>query len=203
MFLFWGILGPELKATQRNFEFLNGNPLADTESGDGLHGALWLGRIKTVGVVGDADDTIVEDLAKFKDYSLEGDDGEQYFGRPYLLRVQIVDSDDRVLQIHCRLTEDYLGLKAGLPVMTLLLSDSERFDRLAALTDIYVLQEDRGIFVGDYPYLNRLELERWLAEDDKLWEMLLRQEIGDGNDDNTDDPSIDSEEQLVPVQKKR
>jgi hypothetical protein len=64
-----------------------------------------------------------------------------------------------------------------MPATTLLLSTSPKFTKLAALTDVFVLPteedaEDAGCWIGDYPYLDRPELEALLADDDYLWETL-------------------------------
>ena len=205
LFFFWGILSPELKAYQRNWEFLGGRSLVDMETvlnrgmdpeAAGLYGGLFLGRVADVCVVEDAQDTVEYDLADFADYTMESDELDRYTGQPYLLRVQCADRLGRTLQIHCRLSEEYLDLRPGRPATTLLLSTSPNFTKLAALTDVYVLpaaqqrdakatrlsgyyedEEDddaaaAGCWIGDYPYLDRAEVEALLAEDDDLWNAL-------------------------------
>lgn len=189
LFFFWGILSPELKAYQRNWEFLGGRQLVDLESVQrrrldpehaGLYGGLFLGSISDVCVVEDANDTVDQeyDLADFSDYTMETDELDRFTGQPYLLRVQCADRQGRTLQIHTRLTEEYLQLHRGMPATTLLLSTSPKFEKLAALTDVFVLPYDddskeiTGCWIGDYPYLDRPELESLLAEDDDLWDAL-------------------------------
>jgi hypothetical protein len=172
-FCFWGVLSPELKAYQRNYEFLGGRDLIDMDDqGDreGLYGAMFLGRIDDVCVVQDDKDTIEFDLNEFQDYKMDADELEQYTGRPYLLRARCTDRTGRNLQVHARLTEDYLDLRAGVPVAAVLLSTSPQFTTLAALTDLYV--PSAGCWIGDYPYLDRAETETLLAEDDAIWEAL-------------------------------
>lgn len=180
LFLFWGILSPELKAYQRNWEFLGGRPLVDYEHNTmdqaeraGLFGALFLGRISDVCVVEDTDSIVQYELSEFSDYTMEEDDLTRYSGQPYLLRVQCSDRLGRTLQIHCRLSEKYLYLRPGMPASTLLLSTSPSFDQLAALTDFYVIDDYGGCWIGDYPYLNRAEIEALFATDNDLWERLL------------------------------
>ena len=67
-----------------------------------------------------------------------------------------------------------------------------------------------GIWVGDYPYLNRPEMEALLAEDDELWDILQDEA---GIDDEDDDP-VDAEDdnmkldkydsgEKVPIRRKR
>jgi hypothetical protein len=244
LFFFWGVLSPEFKAYQRNWEFLGGRQLVDleqvTEQGiddpdrAGLYGALLLGRIADVCVVEDTnDDADAEyDLAEFADYTMETDELDRYTGQPYLLRVQCADQQGRTLQIHCRLTEDYLHLHPGMPATTLLLSTSPKFTKLAALTDVFVLpnkddEEDAGCWIGDYPYLNQPELEALLADDDDLWDALQEEAVllkdsdkgyfgssfgkrdpiyaSDdlGPDSNDDDYSSDSNRRETPVPVKR
>ena len=176
LFVFWGILSPEFKAVQRNWEFLGGRELVDPWVNDsrhaGLYGSLFLGRIDDVCVVEDSlvSDKDEYDLADFMDYRMSSDDLEKLTGRPYLLRVKIGDETGRELQVHARLSEDYLDVVAGMPVAAVLLSTTTRFDQLAGITDLYV--PDIGCWIGDYPYLDRAGLEQLLATDDELWETL-------------------------------
>lgn len=180
LFLFWGILSPEFKAYQRNWEFFGGRPLVDYDDESsfdpqraGLYGALFLGRISDVCVVEDTNDTTQYDLAEFKGYTMEDDDLTRCSGQPYLLRVQCIDRSNRELQVHCRLSENYLHLRPGMAATTLLLSTSKSFDQLAALADFYVVDGYGGCWIGDYPYLNRPEVENLFATDDELWERLM------------------------------
>ena len=190
LFFFWGILSPELKAYQRNWEFLGGRQLVDSEivqerrldpEQAGLYGGLFVGHIEDVCVVEDTNDLEVDeyDLSSFSDYTMETDELDRYSGQPYLLRIRCTDRLGRTLQVHTRLSEDYLDLQAGMPSAMLLLSTSPTFSKLAALTDIFVLMSDddseviEGCWIGDYPYLDRIEFEALLAEDDELWNALL------------------------------
>ena len=190
LFFFWGILSPELKAYQRNWEFLGGRPLVDLDivrerrldpEQAGLYGGLFVGHIEDVCVVEDTNDLKVDeyDLSSFSDYTMETDELDRYSGQPYLLRIRCTDRLGRTLQIHTRLSEDYLRLQPGMPSAMLLLSTSPTFSKLAALTDIFVLMSDvdddiiEGCWIGDYPYLDRIEFEALLAEDDELWNALL------------------------------
>jgi hypothetical protein len=193
LFFFWGILSPELKAYQRNWEFLGGRQLVDLDlvkerrmdpEQAGLYGGLFIGRIADVCVVEDTNDSDEDeyDLSDFRDYTMETDELDRYTGQPYLLRVQCSDRLGRTLQIHTRLSEDYLGLKPGMATTTLLLCTSPSFNKLAALTDVFVINTEKesdytetitGCWIGDYPYLDRIEFEALLAEDDDLWDALL------------------------------
>jgi len=219
LFLFWGVLSPELKAYQRNWEFLGGRPLVDIETvlaegidpqHAGLYGGLFLGRVADVCVVEDSRDGPEGeyDLSDFADYTMETDELDRFTGQPYLLRVQCADRQGRALQVHCRLAEEYLRLRPGMPAVTLMLSTSPKFTKLAALTDVYVLpapaavmegdydgseddDDNVGCWIGDYPYLHRAEVEALLAEDDELWDALqLEAEVVEEGEDGYYDSSF-------------
>jgi hypothetical protein len=125
-------------------------------------------------------------------FSMETDELERYTGQPYLLRVECIDSTGRKLQLHARLSEEYLDLRPGMPVTGILLSTSPRFTRLAALTDLYV--PGAACWIGDYPYLDRAEVEALLAEDDEIWDALQAEEVGRPALD--EDRSMDDEQDL-------
>jgi hypothetical protein len=181
IFAFWAVLSPDLKSRQRNYELLAGRRLVDPwsideydeENKQGLYGSLFLGRVDDVCVVEDTAAEEEYDLDDFDDYTMDTDELEQLAGTPYLIRVRLSDNDDRELQIHARMSEDYLGIRPGMPAVTVLLSKSQSFSTLAALTDVLIPDVDR--WVGDYPYLNRPEMEALLAEDDELWTTLRAQ----------------------------
>lgn len=177
LFLFWGILSPQFKAGQRNWEFLSGRPLVDIDDDNhaGLYGSLFLGRIADVCVVEDAADDIEYDVRDFDDYRMAGDELERFTGRPWLLRVQLIDQTARALQVHARLSEEYLEVRPGLPALAVLLSTRRDFTSLAALSDVYV--PDAQCWIGDYPYLDRAETEALLAEDDDVWEALQEERV--------------------------
>lgn len=151
----------------------------------GLYGGLFVGHIAHVCVVEDSEDSEMDeyDLASFRDYTMETDELDRYSGQPYLLRIRCTDRLGRTLQIHTRLSEDYLGLQPGMSSAMLLLSTSPAFAKLAALTDIFVLMSDNddndieGCWIGDYPYLDRIEFEALLADDDDLWYALLDEAV--------------------------
>jgi len=184
IFAFWGILSPDLKSRQRNYELLAGRPLVDPwivgdnveEDKQGLYGSLFLGRVEDVCVVEDTGSIEEYDLDEFQDYTMDTDELEQLAGTPYLIRVRLSDNDDRELQVHARLSEEYLDIEPGMPAVTILLSKSQSFSNLAALTDVMI--PDAECWVGDYPYLNRPEMEALLAEDDELWDDLRAQGRG-------------------------
>lgn len=184
LFAFWAVLSPDFKARQRNWEFLGGRAIVDpwmiddgngAIDGDnaGLYGSMFLGRVDDACVV--ENNAAVEefDLYEFQDYKDEEDELEEITGFPYLIRLRISDNEGRELQIHSRLSEEYLGIQKGMPVAGILLSTSQSFSSLSAMSDIYV--PDVGCFVGDYPYLNRPGMEDIFSSDDDLWDTLQSQ----------------------------
>lgn len=195
---FWVLLGPEFKAYQRNWELTGGRELVDPWTVDerfddklederGLYGALYFGRISHIAVVEDQYDDEEDEytLDEFQDYTMENDELERISGIPYQLRLRVTDDpysdygdSGRELQIHTRMSEEYLDLERGMPISTLLLSPSQSFESLAALTDFCV--PDAGpCYVGDYPYLDRAEFEELLVTDEELWDSLRSE--GRGN----------------------
>jgi hypothetical protein len=196
MFLFWSVLIPEFKARQRNWEFLGGRALVDPPVDDddwsfgersgsssrpqsaarqqGLYGALFLGVVEDACVVQNAEDAVEYGMDEFADYRMEQDELERFTGSPWLLRVKCVDSTGRRLQVHARLSEEYLDIAAGAGVVGILLSKSPDFTTLAAITDFYCPSAE--CWIGDYPYLDRAETERLLAENDSIWDSFAREE---------------------------
>jgi hypothetical protein len=191
----WLLLGPELKAYQRNWELTSGREIVDPWTDDeddyfdadqdkrGLYGAFYLGRIDHICVVDYPSDTVENEYSihDFEGYTMEDDEQERDTGIPYSLRLRVTDSleeddddDDgrgRELQIHTRMSEEYLSLEKGMSVCAVLLSTSQNFVDLAAITDFCV--PDAGpCYVGDYPYLDRSALEQILINDEELWEDL-------------------------------
>jgi hypothetical protein len=204
MFFFWAILSPDFKARQRNWEFLGGRPLIDPwmtleddyfgrKNEEGLFGSLLLGRVDDVCVVEDTAAMEEYDLEDFQDYTPEADELEQIAGTPYLIRLRVSDDEGRELQVHARLLEEYLLIEQGMPASAILLSTSQSFESLAALTDIYI--PNVGCFVGDYPYLNPTETEALFAEDDELWNMLQSQSYGDIAYNDTMNDTVEGQQQ--------
>jgi hypothetical protein len=211
---FWVLLGPEFKAYQRNWELTAGRELVDPWTDDddlyddgnredkrGLYGALYLGRISHVCVVEDPYDLPKDEypLEDFEGYTMETDELERITGKPFNLRLRVTDdissdygSNGRELQIHTRMSEEYLDLERGMPVCTLLLSTSQKFDSLSALTDFMV--PDAGpCWIGDYPYLDRPVLENMLVQDDELWNDLRMEGRGQWDIRDMDMLMVDDE----------
>jgi hypothetical protein len=189
---FWILLGPEFKAYQRNWELIGGRPLADpfmeddydsdsfdsdfddifgrgpSNRGKGLFGAYYMACIEKVAVVDSSDAPVSEeyDIIDFQDYTMEMDDHDLSFGTPYLLRLAVSDQSGRTMQVHARMSEDYVNIVEGMPCVSILLSTDGNFDVLAGLTDFFI--PDAGCFVGDYPYLNKFNLARQLETNKEL-----------------------------------
>lgn len=206
IFAFWGILSPDLKSRQRNYELLAGRKLVDPwtvneyddEDTQGLYGSLFLGRVEDVCVVEDTAATEEFDLKDFDDYTMDTDELEQLAGTPYLLRIRLSDNDSREMQIHARMSEGYLDLEPGMPALTVLLSKSQSFSSLAALTDVFV--PDGDCWVGDYPYLNRPEMEALLGEDDDLWQELKMQGRGSYMDNSNEINGDDDDDNAIKLE---
>ncbi|KAL7512733.1 hypothetical protein ACHAXN_009838 [Cyclotella atomus] len=168
VFFFWPILSPEFKAYQRNWELVGGRDLVDVWIKDegifrgiprdkrGLYGAYYVAKIKDVCVV---DDVLAEaeeeyDLEDFLGYRRDKDEMEALTGIPWKLRLKLMDEENREMQVHCRMSEEYLDLQPGMDMIGVLLSTSTEFTELAAMSDFCVLDEEGPIaWVGDYPYL--------------------------------------------------
>jgi len=218
----WILLGPELKAYQRNWELTGGRELVDPwhgygyddefefddddplfvggtmfredEDKRGLYGAFYFGRIEHICVVDYPLDPPEDeyDLEEFMDYTMEEDEQERETGIPYSLRLRVTDATDengdggRELQIHARMSEEYLDLEEGMPVCAVLLSTSQQFQTLAAITD-FCVPDGGPTWVGDYPYLDRAALEEMFVEDRELWDYLRDEGRGRWDVNNWDD----------------
>ena len=188
---FWIIISPELKAYQRNWELRGGRDLVDPwmfnddeyydEEVSGLFGAYYFGRVDDVSIVEDPSDgprgEYSLDHPKFQDYTMETDQLERITGIPYQLRFRVTDSGGRTLQVHTRMSEEYLDIEPGMPVSAVLLSTSVDFDVLASMTDFCI--PDAECWVGDYPYLDRAMFERELVEDSRLWNQFKKEGRGE------------------------
>jgi len=187
VFLFWPILSPEFKAYQRNWELVGGRDLVDVwmdddEDGEegyywsgipedqrGLYGAYYISRIEDVCVVDDVRAPSDEeyDLGEFNGYTMATDELESVTGLPWKLRLRLMDDEGRGMQVHSRMSEEYLDVKPGMDVVGVLLSSSKRFGELAGMTDFCVLDDaspDVVAWVGDYPYLDKDIFLRTLNE---------------------------------------
>lgn len=215
--IFWPILGPEVKAYQRNWELLAGRPLVDVwmdededidgdfilslpENKRGLYGAYYIATIRDVCVVDDVRATASQeyDLVEFSQYTQVRDEMMSITGIPWKLRLRLSDMAGREMQVHCRLSEEYLPIQCGMTAAGVLLSTSRKFTKLAGMTDFCILnvlyddtdsddddgrQQQRGgakttdanvevvTWVGDYPYLDKALFLRTLNKNgitDKL-----------------------------------
>lgn len=212
IFLFWPILSPEFKAYQRNWELVGGRDLVDVWMDDeedgfwggtpddkrGLYGAYYVGRIEDVCVVDDVRASADEeyDLDEFNGYTMATDELENVIGLPWKLRLRLVDDEGRGMQVHSRLSEDYLGIETGMNAVGALLSTSKEFGELAGMTDFCVLDDVDGAavaWVGDYPYLDKDLFLRTL-EENGIAESLLDFDEEEEEYDDDDDKMYDSGE---------
>jgi len=194
---FWFLISPELKAYQRNWELRGGRDLVDpwlddtedwgdlSEDQRGLYGAFYFGRVVHCAVVEDPTLPPSEEypLEDFADYTMETDDMERITGLPWKFRLRVSDNDGRELQVHARLSEEYLDILPGMPVAAVVLSTSREFFQLAGMTDISI--PDAECWVGDYPYLERSEFEREISAG-ILWDA-LQDEAGENYIQNDSD----------------
>ncbi|KAL7540521.1 hypothetical protein ACHAXR_010186 [Thalassiosira sp. AJA248-18] len=217
IFLFWPILSPEFKAYQRNWELVGGRDLVDVWMDDddvdqdgngywergipedkrGLYGAYYVTRIEDVCVVDDvqasADDEY--DLEEFSGYTMANDELEGVTGLPWKLRLRLSDEEGREMQVHSRMSEEYLDIAPGMNAVGVLLSTSKRFGELAGMTDFCVLDEVDGAavaWVGDYPYLDKDMFLRTMNENG-VTDRLLEFEEDEEEDDFLYDSSEEEE----------
>lgn len=216
----WILLGPELKAYQRNWELTGGRELVDPwhdndeyydddddplfdfsqdEDKRGLYGTFYFGRIEHVCVVDYPLDPPQDEYAldEFVGYTMEEDEQERETGIPYSLRLRVTDATDedegRELQIHARMSEEYLDLEVGMPVCAVLLSTSQQFQTLAAITD-FCIPDGGPTWVGDYPYLDRAALEEMFVKDRELWDYLRDEGRGKWDVNNLDNNLVGVDE---------
>jgi len=93
---------------------------------------------------------------------MERDENEITTGTPWMLRLMVRDRSGRSMQVHARMSEDYLDIREGMPCACILLSTDRNFNVLSGLTDFYI--PDAGCNVGDYPYLDKFNFARKLEE---------------------------------------
>ena len=220
IFLFWPILSPEFKAYQRNWELVGGRDLIDVWVDDdddgywsgipqnkrGLYGAYYTATVDDICVVDDVRATSDEeyDLDEFSDYTMTSDELENMTGIPWKLRLRLLDDEGRGMQVHARMSEDYLDLEPGMSAVGVLLSTSKQFDQLAGMTDFLVLDEVDGstiTWVGDYPYLPKDEFLR-IIETNGVAEELL-DDLQEDEEYLDEEDEVENEETLAPVSSKR
>ena len=221
IFLFWPILSPEFKAYQRNWELVGGRDLVDVWMDDdddddnywsgipedqrGLYGAYYVSQIEDVCVVDDVRASSDEeyDLDEFSGYTMATDELESVTGLPWKLRLRLLDDEGRGMQVHSRMSEEYLDIQPGMNAVGVLLSTSKKFGQLAGITDFCVLDEVDGTavaWVGDYPYLDKDIFLRTLSQNgvtDSLLDFRVDEEDDYDDDDNED--KEEAEEEYITV----
>jgi hypothetical protein len=101
------------------------------EDEQGLYGSLYFGKVDNVCVVQDSSSLDEFELEDFEDYRMDTDELERLAVTPYLLRIRLSDDGGCELQIHARMTEDYLDIERGMPVAAVLLSRSTTLFQIA------------------------------------------------------------------------
>jgi len=160
-----------------------------------LYGAYYIASVQKVAVVESTlspeEDEL--DIRDFYDYTMETDENEKTTGFPWMLRLNIGDRYGRDMQVHARMSEDYVNIRKGMPCASILLSTDKNFHFLSGLTDFYI--PDARCCVGDYPYLDKWNFGRILDEEGLL--EVLDQEDQQWIDDEVDDDDYDIEKDIV------
>ena len=103
------------------------------------------------------------------------------------------------MQVHSRLSEDYLDIEPGMNAVGVLLSTSKGFGELAGMTDFCVLDEMDGkavAWVGDYPYLDKDMFLRTINDNGVSGGLLeLEDEVDDVEDMYDSEEEEESEEE--------
>jgi len=214
IFLFWPILSPEFKAYNRNWELVGGRDLVDVwmdeedynngyydlvpEVKRGLYGAYYVAQIEDVCVVDDVRASSEEeyDLEEFSGYTMATDELQSVTGLPWKLRLRLLDDEGRGMQVHSRMSEDYLDIHPGMNAVGVLLSTSKKFGKLAGMSDFCILDDVDGVaisWVGDYPYLDKDMFLRTLNENGVTDSLLVDDEEDREGYDDKDDDEIEGE----------
>ena len=107
------------------------------------------------------------ELEEFDGYTMATDELEGVTGLPWKLRLRLSDGEGREMQVHSRMSEEYLDIRPGMHAVGVLLSAGREFGELAGMTDFCILNEGDGAaiaWVGDYPYLDKDSFLRTLNE---------------------------------------
>jgi hypothetical protein len=100
-----------------------------------------------------------------------------------------MDEENRGMQIHCRMSEEYLDVQSGMDMIGVLLSTSTEFTELAGMSDFCVLDEEGPVaWVGDYPYLAKDTFLRTLDSNGVL--DTIYEEGNDFEDDNEESKGV-------------
>jgi hypothetical protein len=160
VFLFYWILAPGLGAYRRNVSF-RGTYFARHPRDDGVFGALFSGRVVRVGRI-----------TQSREYN-----------RPEAMVMCVEDEEGRKLRVYAPLQPSYKRVRPGMRCEGLVLSESPDFEELLGVSDMFV--PACGAWVGDYPYLDKMQFKAFLAsrlrkERERRRGSLLRPKEGDG-----------------------
>ncbi|CAM9369124.1 unnamed protein product [Phaeothamnion confervicola] len=135
-FAFYWLLGPSLSAYRKN-RTLRGRLAPGRDSAGGVAG-LFSARVTSV--------------------------QEEYnpvTRRALRLLLLVEDEDGRALQFRVSMAPEYRRIRQGMRVEVLLLATDPSFTRVVGVSDAFIPAAD--VWVGEYPYLERLQFRRLLA----------------------------------------
>ncbi|CAM9515327.1 unnamed protein product [Phaeothamnion confervicola] len=163
---------PVLAAWQKNRALRGSGHWARSPSSPGVKGALFSGRVRRCGDV----------------VAAAAPEHHMHY------RMLVEDESGRELLFEVPLVPEYHQIRRGMSVEVVVLSDDTDFARLSAVTEAYV--PACGVFVGQYPYLDRrvflrrfdrlerrrrlLPRQAWPEEDEKEDDAVFADGDGDG-----------------------
>ena len=177
-------------------DYINGYYDLVPEDKRGLYGAYYVAQIEDVCVVDDVRASSEEeyDLEEFSGYTMATDELQSVTGLPWKLRLRLLDDEGRGMQVHSRMSEDYLDIQPGMNAVGVLLSTSKKFGKLAGMSDFCIDDVD-GVavsWVGDYPYLDKDMFLRTLNENGVTDSLLLDYDDEDRGYDDGDEIEEDT-----------
>ncbi|CAB1108973.1 unnamed protein product [Ectocarpus sp. CCAP 1310/34] len=85
-------------------------------------------------------------------------------GQPVFLRMVIEDEDGRALKFRTRTRAEYARVRPGMAAEAVLVSPDERFEEILGVSDTFI--PAANVWVGEYPYLDKVVMRRLLASRD-------------------------------------
>ncbi|CAM9656726.1 unnamed protein product [Pylaiella littoralis] len=121
-------------------------------------------------------------------------------GQPVFLRMVIEDEEGRALKFRTRTRPEYARIRQGMVAEAILVSPDERFDEILGVSDTFI--PAANVWVGEYPYLDKVVMRRLLASRDlkRRQRMAAAAAAADGDlaafEEDDDD---DTDEELDPI----
>ncbi|CBN75357.1 conserved unknown protein [Ectocarpus siliculosus] len=106
-------------------------------------------------------------------------------GQPVFLRMVIEDEDGRALKFRTRTRAEYARVRPGMAAEAILVSPDERFEEILGVSDTFI--PAANVWVGEYPYLDKVVMRRLLASRD-LKRRRQQQQRRDADEDEELDP---------------